>query len=382
MRRILIIAVVVGLVLAFMVTFVVRFNENAVVATLGKADDSSVVRNAGLHFRWPYPFQKVTTYDTRVRLFQSKQETQQLEGGSQIQMQTFLTWRVDDPLKFYRAFSGSGDGTAGGAGTDNPRDHYALAEKIIEAKLRSAASEVSRYRLDQLLSPRAGGAAAGAGGNGGADELARLEDAILRRVKGAQEGETPLAHYGIEPVKVGVAGMGFPQDTTRQVFDRMRAGRNSLANQTIAQGQAEAAAIRSGAEQDAKKIAAFADNLAGEIRRQGEIESAAYLREMQEDPQLAVFLQNMDFMRRAFGSRVTFVLPTSMPGLEFLTPDAGRQLRGGRPPAPSTDRLLRMEGLRPAGADGRGLGEWPAGGPPEGDAGVELAAPAAKGVGR
>ncbi len=51
MQRILIIVLVLAVVLGFMVTYVVRFNEAAVVTTFGKADSTSVVGDAGLRFK-------------------------------------------------------------------------------------------------------------------------------------------------------------------------------------------------------------------------------------------------------------------------------------------------------------------------------------------
>lgn len=352
MRRILIIGVVLALVLSFMMTYVVRFNEQAVVSTLGKADEGSVVRQPGLHFRWPYPFQKVTVYDTRLRLIQSDQETQQTKDKSQVILQTYLVWRVNDALKFYQRFSGAGSGEAGGSGSDNPRDHYKEAERIVKARLRSATAAVSGFRSDELLSP-----------SENASKLESLERAMLERLENPAQGETSLSDYGIAlgpeaapgatgeakvaslAKAVGVSGMGFPQDTTRAVFERMKKGRSAIANQTLTQGEAEATAIRSRAESDAKKIAAFADAMATDIRNQGEIEAAGYLRQMQEDPRLAIFLQNMAFYRRGFGSRVTFVLSTSMPGMELMNPGGRRLFQDGRPPAPTINRMLDPEAL-------------------------------------
>ena len=71
--------IVLGFVL-FMVTFSVRFTEAAVVTTFGKASETSVVNQdgdeAGLYFKWPYPVQSVTKYDRRVRILESRSETQ------------------------------------------------------------------------------------------------------------------------------------------------------------------------------------------------------------------------------------------------------------------------------------------------------------------
>lgn len=332
MQRILIIGLLLALVLAFMVTYIVRFNETAVVVTLGKADESSVIRTSGLHGRLPYPFQKVIKYDTRFRLIQSDQETQQTADKSQVLVTSFVTWKVSDPLKFFKRFGGSGDGVSGSGSVDNPREHYREAERIIKAKLRSAAGEVARFRISDLLSI-----------NTTESKIADLEKAMLDRVNGDTAGETKLSEYGIETQTVGISGIGFPQETTKTVFERMKSGRLKIANELIAQGQSEAAAIRSAADNDAKKIKAFAEQLAASIRTQGDIEAATYYKQMTEDPQLAVFIQNMSFFKKSFGKSTTFVIPTSIPGFELLRPDAAKKFSSGRPPVPDMAGVDKLE---------------------------------------
>lgn len=313
MQRILIIGIVVALVLAFMVTYVVRFNEAAIITTFGRADENSVIREPGLKFKLPYPFQKVVSYDTRVRFIEAARETQQTADKSQLLVSSFVTWKVSDPLKFFRRFGGGADSGA--------RNHYERAEELLRAKLRNAMGAVSQFRTDELLNQ-----------SGQTTKLAELETAMLTALKG--EGEASLSGLGIEPVQVGIAGIGLPADTTRAVFEHMRASRTSIANQAKDRGVSEANTMRSVAEADAAKIKAFASALAENIKSQGDNEAAQYISQMKEDPQLAVFIQNMSFIKKAFANtRTTLVLPTSMPGFEFFRPDAAEQFKTGRPPA-------------------------------------------------
>lgn len=321
-QRILVIAVIVLVFLAFLTTYTVRFNELAVVTTFGRAEETSV-KTAGLWFKIPY-VQQVTKYDARTRLIQSDQETQQTFDNSQIIVSSYLTWRVDKPLKFYRRFSGSGESS---------REHYVEAEKILKSKLRSAMSEVSKFRLDQLLASSDKGS-----------KLPELEAQILSVLSRAGEGDASLSEYGVVPLGVGISGITLPQETSKQVFERMKAQRLKIANEAVSQGESQANTIRSSAQTDARKIASFADQLAKRIRTQGDIEAAAFLKQLNEDPRLAVFIQNMEFMRTAFGKTTTLVLPTSMPGFELFRPDALKTLKVGEIPAPDTGGLMSPQG--------------------------------------
>jgi len=330
--RFLIIGVVVLTFVGFMVSYTVGFNEKAVVATFGRADATSVIDAPGLRFRVPY-VHSVTKYDTRLRLVESTPETQSTADQRQLVFTAYMTWRVADPLKFYQRFSGSGDGAG---------DHYAEAERILVTKLRSAMTEVGQYRLDQLLAA-----------DGAASQLPELETRILEmlsRSSGGPAAGAALADSGIVPVAVGISTISLPQEVTKSVIDRMNGNRDKIINETISQGASQAAAIRSSADNDAKRILAFAQRLAGELRAKGDAEVAEFTKRMNEKPELAVFLKNMELMRVAHGRSTTLVLPTSIPGLEFFSPGASGMFNSGEIPVPGLDRLTAppAPNVRPA----------------------------------
>lgn len=312
MQRIIIIALIIVIVGAFMATETIQFNQSAVLTTFGRADEGDVIKTPGLRFKIPW-IQRFTKYDVRVRFMQSDLETQQTLDKDQLLVQSFLTWRVADPLKFYKTFGGNGDST---------RTHYQAAENILKGKLRNAAAAVSSYNTTDLLSPTREGS-----------KIKELENAMLAVLNGTGGSDKALSEYGIEPVSVGVASLGLPQQTTASVFQRMKSARDKIANEASSQGRSQAAQIRSAADADAQKIGAFADQLAKSIRAQGEIEAVEYLKQMKEDPQLAVFIQNMDFIRTGFGKTLTLVIPSNMPGFEFFRPDTASRFKGGTIPS-------------------------------------------------
>lgn len=316
MQRYLIIAAVVLVVVAYMTTDTVRFTETAVVTTFGRAGEDDVVKEPGVLVTWPWA-QRVTKYDNRARFLETRPETVQTGDDKQIAATAFVTWKVDDALKFYQRFSGSGS---------RAEDHYREAEKTIRSKLRSAMNEIGRYRLDELLSSRPG-----------ASRLAELEARMLAALKSGAAGDASLADYGIEPLFVGFSAITFPQETTREVFKAMSAERARVANEADSQGKSRAQTIVQNAKSDAERITAFAQVLADRIRGQGEQEAAQYVAEMNDDPALAIFLQNMNFIREAFGRSTTLVLPTNMPGMEMFRTDAFKRLTGGRPPTAAID---------------------------------------------
>lgn len=303
MRRLvifLIAAVFVMALVLYMVAYTVKFTERAVVTTFGRASESQVVQ-PGLHFKWPYPIQRVMTYDTRVRVFQTRQETQQTKDNRQLVVQAFCTWRVKDPLQFFRRFSNAGE---------RPIDHFREAEQSLDSSMRTAMSAVSSFRIDELFTV-----------GGAQSRLPDLEAQILATMKAAVEGATETgAAFGVEVVSVGIARVQLPQDATEAVFTRITATQDRLAQEIQSRGEAERQAITSRAQAAADQIRAFAERRAASIRALGEMESARFLAQMSVEPELAVFIQQMEFISKMVASRVTLILPTTMPGFGALEP--------------------------------------------------------------
>ncbi len=326
MKRLVIIVlagVLLVVLLGFSMTYQVRFTEAAVLTTFGKASEDSLKLEPGLKFKWPSPIQSVTKYDTRLRVVQTRAQTQQTSDNRQIIVEAACFWRVKDPLRFFERFSVAGDRSA---------DHFRKAQEIIESNLRSAIGATSKFAMSDLFHA------------GGGSKLPDLEKAILAGLAVSEGGEgkaVSLADYGIEAVDVGVTRVMLPEETTKAVFERMGASRDRLAAEIEAKGQAVAQAIRDTAENEARMIRAFAESRAQEIRKQGDREAATYLGQMNSNPELAVFLRRMEFLRDATAKRMTFVFPTSMPGFDLVKPDALNGLKKGQiPEMPELDRAL------------------------------------------
>ena len=100
------------------------------------------------------------------------------------------------------------------------------------------------------------------------------------------------------------------QDNTKPVFERMKAERKRRTEATIAMGTAEATTIRTEADAIRTGLLAAAEGRAKAIRGQGDAETAKYLKEMEQDPELAIFLRNLEALRTTLRERATLVIPT------------------------------------------------------------------------
>ena len=290
------VAIVALAILLFMLSYTVRFTESAVITTFGSAGANAVVDEPGLKFKMPYPIQSVTTYDTRLRVLRTRSETQQTADDRQIVIEAFCFWRVSDSLAFFKAYSNAGD---------RPQDHYDKAEDILTDALRSAVSESSNYRLQELFTR-----------DPSQSKLAELEARILQAMTSSTAidtdvdragGEQGIAATGIEVTTVGISRVVLPEATTQQVINRMKAGRERLAEEIRTEGESRATAIEAAADRDASLIESFALARAASIRAEGIRESARFLAIQNESPELAMFLETMEFMKRDIGKKATLI---------------------------------------------------------------------------
>lgn len=327
------IIIVIGIVFALAMlsramTYTVKFTEAAVLTTFGKADEEAVKVAPGLKLKWPDPIQSVTKYDTRARFLQTQSQTQQTTDSKQVVVESFCTWRVKDPLKFFQRFSNAGDRAS---------DHYAKAEEVLRGNLRSALGEISKFRLNELFTTDAK-----------ASRLGDLEAQILNAVQTASTGQASIDDYGVEIVTVGINRIVLPEETTKTVFESMKAERRRLIADLESRGASAAQSITSAAQANARRIEDFTNSLAKDVRKKGDEEATEFVRKMQAAPELAVFLKNVEMIRETMAKRITFVFSTAMPGLELFSPRAMTAPRSGG--VPGVKGLMDGPGAR-AGTD-------------------------------
>ena len=288
-------AVIVGglLFAAFLLlssTFTVKYNEVAIRATFGSVDEESVIRDAGLHFRWPIFIDRVDKLDTRLQVIESPLEETPTADGLQVVARGFLFWRV----------AAEGSGPLDFAGKYETIDGAANA---LQSLFRTQfAAGMGAYPFDQLIGP--------------ANRLAEAEDRIRR----AMEAET--ADGGVEIVSVGVSQLMLPPRTARAVVERMEAERRSLAEAENRKGQAARQNLIAAANTDADKIRSFANRRAREIEGAAARYAKELLEGMRGNQELAIFLAWLDTLEASLTSRTTIILPSDIAPWHMLDQSA------------------------------------------------------------
>jgi modulator of FtsH protease HflC len=269
----------IGALLLFIVclllfVFQVRTSEVVVVTRFGRPDRS--VTDPGPHWRLPWPIEKPHRFDQRTQNFEDKLTEGLTEDSFNLLTSVYVGWKITDPAAFFPKF----------AGTDQP---IAEAEKVLERMLsNSKAAIIGKHPLVDFLST-----------DPQANRFAAIENEILALV----QSQVKVNNYGLEIKFLGLKKLGLPESVTQSVFERMTKEREVLATKSQAEGESEAAKIRSGAGRKAAEMLAAAKGEATQIVAKGEAEAAKYLDVFQQNPELASFLFRLTALENSLKER-------------------------------------------------------------------------------
>ncbi len=265
-----------------------------VVATYGDGPGE-----AGLHWKWPW--QAVATIDRRLQVFDPPPREMITGDKRNLEVSSYVVWRVGDPLRFVRSA-----GVLGAAEARlNERVSAALSDAIGRRSLESLASTDAKvWSLDALTGE------------------------VLAAVAGPARDE-----LGVEVVDVRLRRFNHPIEVRPAVFDLIRSERRQVAATLRAEGEAQYQTLTSEADRRRDAILAEADAEAERIRGRGEAEAtrlsnAAHAR----DPRFYEFLRTLESYRAILDEKATVVLSSASPLLRLLTQGPSDDLLDGKPP--------------------------------------------------
>ena len=269
--------------------FQVRTTEVAVVTTFGKP--TRPLTDPGAYLKWPWPIQKVWTFDKRVQNFEDKLTEGLTRDNFNLLTTVYVGWRITDPAAFFPKFIGS----------ENP---IREAERQLERLLGNAKSAaIGRHSLSDFIS---------ATGNG--TNFVAIEGEILTTL----QSQVLAGNYGLAIEFLGIKRLQLPPNVSQSVFDRMTSERKVLADQLQYEGEADAQKIRSEADRKAQEMLAGAQGQATGIKGQGEAEAAKSLAAFQQNPELASFLFRLNALEGSLKERSILVFDQNTPPFDLF----------------------------------------------------------------
>jgi len=283
---IFVILLIVVLALCF-ISFQVREIESAIVMRFGKP--SKEITKPGLYFKLPTPIDKVYKFDSRMRVLEAQTGETTTKGAIPIIVNTYVVWRISEPLEFY-----------------NSNSQGSITEA--EDKLRSQISDtqnriIGRHSFGEFVNSN--------------PEHINIKN-IEQQMKNELQRAVVDAGYGINIETLGIKQLKVSEDVSKSVFERMRAERKSETEEIISQGEALATKIRTDADAKKTELLAAAQARAKAIQAKGDAEAAKYYKMLEEDPEFAMFLRDIEALQRSLEQRTTYVVPTDVEPFKLL----------------------------------------------------------------
>jgi membrane protease subunit HflC len=278
---IVLVVIVMGL---YLVAFQVRETESALVTRFGKPVRE--ITEPRLYFKWPSPIERVHRFDSRMQVFEADIGETTTKGAVPIIVNTYVVWRIAEPLQFLNSV-----GTVKEAETK-------LYSQITDTQNRI----IGRHSFGEFINS-----------DPAQIKFKQIEEEMLADLEQIVSDE-----YGIEIKTLGIKQLKVSKDVSKDVFERMKTERQRRTTTTIARGEVEASNIEKDTLLKRSKLLSTADARAKTIRGQGDAEAAKYFKELEEEPELAMFLRNLEALEKILKERSTIVIPAESEPFQLL----------------------------------------------------------------
>ena len=266
----ILIAGFIALMLLSSTMFVVDQRKYAIVFSFGQV--KQVIREPGLHFKMPPPFQNVLYLDNRIMTIESPDAERYITAEKMnILVDTYVKWRIgreESQPKLYFVTFGGDEGRA--------RDRMS---QIIKAALND---EITKRTVRDVISGQRG----------------QVMEAIRKKVV------DEARQIGVEIIDVRLKRVEYVEQINNSVYDRMKAERVRVANELRSTGSAESEKIRADADKQRTVILAEAYRDAEQIRGEGDAKaSQVYADAFGKNPEFYKFYRSLEAYRATFKNK-------------------------------------------------------------------------------
>ncbi|MCK5798214.1 MAG: protease modulator HflC [Deltaproteobacteria bacterium] len=278
-------ALVVALIVLSSVVFALPEGHVAVVTRFGRP--LAVAKDAGAHFKLPWPFERAHILDARKQLWDTRFVETLTRDQKNIVLRTYVVWSIADGQRFLEAV-----GTRVGA------------EEHLDSLVTNAKNALlGRYPLSALVSTKTEDL-----------KLDEIERALTR------DAQVAAKRYGIAVHQVGLKRLGLPEENLRAVFEQMRQERAKEAARFRAVGARKALEIRAAADLKVAKIRAKAQEEAETINGKTEAAVATiYADAHRKDPSFYRFTRSLEALKVVLGEKSTVILRADRAPFDLLT---------------------------------------------------------------
>jgi membrane protease subunit HflC len=266
--------------------FTISQGQHGILLRLGRLVNdragNTLVLGPGLHIKTPF-IENVRIFDTRILTMDIKSSRIVTKEKKDVIVDYYVKWRIDNLARYYKATGGN----------------VLKAEILLEQQLNtSLRAEFGKRTISEVVS-------------GGRDD-------VMEALRG--KAEQRAAGLGISVVDVRIKGIELPENTSNAIYQRMRADMQKIANRHRADGNAAAEAIQAAADAQVTVMLAKAKSEGQMTRARGQAEAAAiYSGAYNQNKEFFSFYRSLKAYEGSFKNKQDlFVLDQSSSFFEYF----------------------------------------------------------------
>jgi modulator of FtsH protease HflC len=274
----LMIALIVGVVVAMNASFTIDETKQAIITQFGKY--IRTIQEPGLYFRIPF-VQTLHVFEKRV-LTQDATAVEYITlDKKRVLVDHVSRWIIEDPLEFYRSVR-----TEAAA--------LARLDDVLVARLRE---EIAKHNFIGFIREE--------------------REAIVATV--AKEAHEQAKRFGIRVIDVRIKRADLPREVQASVYARMEAERQRIALRYRAEGEQRSQEIRAETDKEREIILARAYQEQMKLTGEGDAQATdIYAASFEKDPEFYAFLRRLETYEKVFEEKTTILLDTQAELLKYF----------------------------------------------------------------
>ena len=291
------------LVVAAQATYTVSETEQIILTQFGEPVGDPVI-SPGLHFKAPF-IQRTNVFEKRFLEWDGNPNQVPTRDKRFIWVDTYARWRIVDPLLFFQRLR-------------DERGAQSRLDDILDGETRNA---VARHDLIELVRSTNRDAAdvpiESEEEEAILEEIARGRQEVTREILETAAART--ADLGIELLDLRFKRINYVEEVQQDVFARMIAERQRIAEEFRSEGQGESARIHGERERELAQIQSEAYRRAEELRGEADANATSiYADAYNRDGDFYAFTKSLETYEATMDPSTLFILGTDSELLQFL----------------------------------------------------------------
>ena len=298
--------IVVGIALLILLgqsAYTVSETEQVIITQFGEPVGDPVV-TPGLKFKVPF-IQRTNVFDKRFLEWDGSPNQVPTKDRRFIWVDTYARWRITDPLLFFQRLR-------------DERGAQSRLDDVLDGETRNAVASHDLIELvrstnrnpDDVLIDSEEEAVI-------LETIERGREEITREILRTAAGRT--ADLGIELLDLRLKRINYVEEVQQDVFARMIAERQRVAEQFRSEGQGESARINGERERELAQIQSEAYRQAEELRGEADAEATRiYAEAYNRDADFYAFTKSLETYEETMDPSTIFILGTDSELLRFL----------------------------------------------------------------